>query len=587
MASSKFDNPGLLSADRESNHYVSIFWIILTSALLLRLWGIWNVTTTDEYNEVIEALRVCSGHLNYERWFKRCYLYILAVQYGIYYAVGWILNIFGSPLDFAARIARNMEPLFIIGRLTSVIFGGLSVGILYRIGEKFFNRRVGLIASLLLMFTVFHVYLSQQAKVDALLGLMVVATFFFILKILDSDEFQRWDFASCGFLMALAVQTKVNAVVLVVPFAIAIFKSPGTIPQAFKTTTKSFVPAFIIGFVLGNPPVILAPHKFIGSFLGLGKMYTTAINVVANDFIGFFAYPLYFYRAMGPVVSIFSIFGIAYAMWNLNRKRIAILAFLASFYILMGSTRMMVADYYIIPAVPFLYLLIAEFVDAIDLRVSSRYFSKGVRRMFVVAILFAAVLIWPLSRVGIHLYSLSGKNTRYLAQEWIESNIPYGVKILMDSGKSLNSFAPPIAENRESLERILASAKANVAMDKVVHGMVDKNALIYYELLLKSVPQQSYEITSTMFGMNLKPIDFYIQNGYQYFIISSSIKRDRITEFSARQYPEAANFYSSLDAHPAIKLIKVITPSFRNRGDTFYVYALNNFTAKNSKKDKN
>jgi len=50
-------------------------------AFLLRIWGIWNADSTDEYNEVFEALRVCSGHLNYERWFKRFYLYILSCEY--------------------------------------------------------------------------------------------------------------------------------------------------------------------------------------------------------------------------------------------------------------------------------------------------------------------------------------------------------------------------------------------------------------------------------------------------------------------------------------------------------------------------
>jgi hypothetical protein len=106
-----------------------IFWTVVLIALLIRLYGIWNVTTTDEYNEVIEALRVCSGHFNFERWIKRGYLYILAFEYGVYYVIGWIFNAFSSPVDFAEKLVRNMEPLFVLGRITSAVSAACTVGL--------------------------------------------------------------------------------------------------------------------------------------------------------------------------------------------------------------------------------------------------------------------------------------------------------------------------------------------------------------------------------------------------------------------------------------------------------------------------
>ena len=43
-----------------------VFGLILVS-FALNIWGFWNVSNADEYNEVVEALRVCSGHLNFDR----------------------------------------------------------------------------------------------------------------------------------------------------------------------------------------------------------------------------------------------------------------------------------------------------------------------------------------------------------------------------------------------------------------------------------------------------------------------------------------------------------------------------------------
>jgi 4-amino-4-deoxy-L-arabinose transferase-like glycosyltransferase len=556
---------------KKENIQYSLYFILFLS-LVLRLWGIWNVSTTDEYNEVLEALRVCSGHFNFERWIKRFYLYILSMEYGIFYVIGWIFNAFNSPMDFAEKIVRNMEPLFVLGRITSAVSGACTVGLLYKIGSDFFNRRVAIVSSVLLTLTVFHIDLSQQAKVDATLGLLVVLTFYFLFQILEKEEVTKWNYILCGFFMALAIQTKINSVVLVVPLSIVILAIFRKNKKSLNDFICYFMPFFVVGFIVGNPPVLLAPHKFITSILSLGKVYTTPFNIVPNDLIGFLAYPLYYFRSMGAVISILTILTFAYTSYNLNIKRLVLLSFIVSFYILMGSSRYQVAVYYMIPAVPFIYLLIGDFLKEMSDKFSSKANILHGKASYAIALILIVALIHPATNVIRHEISLSGKNTRYLAKEWIEANIPAGSKILMDSGKSINSFAPTIAENNESLRRIIDAAKENVVEGKIVHGMVDRNALVYYELLLKTVPKMSYDITSTMFGLDVESIDYYIQNKFEYFIISVGMKKSRTGEYILKSAPEVANFYLSLDSDPRVKLIKTIAPSVKNRGDTFFIY---------------
>jgi hypothetical protein len=600
-----------------------IFWALLVLALALRLWGIWHVSATDEYNEVFEALRVCSGHLNFERWAKRLYLYVLAGEYGVYFSAGWLFGIFAGPMDFAAKIVRNMEPLFIMGRVTSALAGAASVGVLYRIGERFFDRRTAVIASLLLTFTVFHIDLSQQAKVDATLGLMVLLSFYFILKILNNAEnvqerkrrstrpvpkpgsghrvlrmgeasppaipqvcgqpgdkadvvpgrFQG-DFIWAGMCMGLAIQAKINAVVLFVPFGLSLFFLLHGGARPYRPLLGFFVPAFLVGFILGNPPVALAPLEFIHDISGMGRVYTTAVNQVPSQVLGFIAYPIYFYHTMGALVSVLAIAAVVFSLWRPNRHKVVLLSFIVAFYLLMGASRYMLADYYMIPAVPFLYLLIGDLFSDIPGRKLLGEGRAGQAGGTAMAIVLPLTLIAPIAQVSKHELALAGPNTRCQAKAWIEANIPSGSKILMDSGKSVNSFAPPIAENEASLHRVLAQAERNVAAGKIVNNIVDRNALIYYQLLLKTVPEKAYDITSTMFGLQVESIDDYLATGFDYFIISKHMKEGRTKSYFAERHPQEAGFYRSLDHDERIKLIKVIAPTKTSTGGTFYIYRL-------------
>ena len=135
-----------VAADR----YSQILILILVFGAFLRGWGFWNIEGGDEYNEVFEALRIASGNFNVERWIKKTFKNILAIEYGFYFVFGWILKIFNSPLDFAKHVIRDFTPLLYIGRITSAIFGTFSILILYKIGEMAFSRKAGMIASVLL-----------------------------------------------------------------------------------------------------------------------------------------------------------------------------------------------------------------------------------------------------------------------------------------------------------------------------------------------------------------------------------------------------------------------------------------------------
>ena len=553
------------------------YWllIILTIAFVLRVWGVWNAESSDEYNEIFEALRVCSGHLNLERWSKRFYLYILAVEYGVYYIIGWIFQLFQSPDDFAVKIIRDPYPLFLLGRITSAFLGTGSVWLTYLVGRQLYGTRfVGLLAALFLCFNAVNIELSHYARVDASLCFVVLAAFYWIAKIATVEKRLLSWYVLAGIFSGIAFQNKMQAVILLIPFAYAHlsgFSWKRYRDALFTTTVLVFCLSYLAGLVVGNPAVLFAPVSFVKGLLASGVgAYTIPINETVST-IGYVVYLRYFFDELGLPLALLAVASIIFAVFSHQRREILLLSFIVPFYALMGGSKYLVSASYMIPLMPFLYILIAATLNTVFGKVRELISERQVPVIITVLIL---LLFHPVIGAARLTLSFSGKNTRVLAKEWIERNIPFGSKILMDSGKTINSFAPLIAENKISIQRTLQRKQQEIASNKLNDPtkMVDSTSLKYFEVLMKTVPAASYDITSTQFGLAVASIDYYLQNHFDYFIAAEGMLESRTDASFSQRHPEVAKFYRSLSVDKRISLVKVIAPSPFNRGQKFYIY---------------
>ena len=563
---------GITKSELRLDHWVLALLII---AFILRIWGIWNATSQDEYNEVFEALRVCSGNLNFERWFKRFYLYILAVEYGVYYVIGWIFNLFQSPNDFAVKIIRDPYPLFMLGRITSAVLGTGSVWLTYLVGRQLYSRSVGLIAALFLCFNVVNVELSHYARVDACLCFVVMAAFYWIAKIASDDRQSLLWYVFAGILSGIAFQNKMQAVILLFPFAFVHFSR-----FPWKEFRKAFIAkavfvfsfSYLLGLAIGNPAVIFAPVSFVTGLVSWGSAaYTTPLNETVST-IGYIAYLKYFYKELGIPQALLALVSLALALFYRQKRDLLLLSFILPFYVLMGGSKYLVSYSYMIPLMPFLYLLMARTLNE-GLSQLPGFYS---REQLVTTVTLMVLLVYPVVKVGVLDQSFTGKNTRVLAKEWIEENIPFGSKILMDSGKTINSFAPLIAENEVSIRRKLDRKRNEIETNTLNDPtkMVDSSSMKYFEMLLQTVPLESYDVTSTQFGLAVKNIDYYLLNSYRYIISSEGMMRARTAESFSKRHPKITDFYLSLKNDERLSLIKKIKPTVINQGQPFYIYQL-------------
>jgi uncharacterized membrane protein len=73
-------------------------------------------------------------------------------------------------------------------RALSACLGIISVLLIYKVGRELYNRKIGLIASLLMTISTFAIYSSQEARQYSLLLLLTLLSFLFFIRIIKADK---------------------------------------------------------------------------------------------------------------------------------------------------------------------------------------------------------------------------------------------------------------------------------------------------------------------------------------------------------------------------------------------------------------
>jgi hypothetical protein len=558
------------------NRYTQLLLVVIFIGAFLRFWGLCNIENTDEYNEVFEALRVASGHFNTTRWIKKCYQNILAIEYGIYFVIGWLLNIFKNPMHFASFIVQDLNPLFIIGRITTATLGTLSLVLVYLIGSKCYNRKTAIIATGFMSILPVHVWTSHLVGTDVPMTFFTLLSLYFIINVHLKGGLKFYVLST--FFAAVAINTKILSVSLCVPFLIAHFfniknSSEGKYYKLiFSKEMFLSAVSFIIGYLVSNPVILIAFKKFIYSFLWRAAIYDNIIGEVPyaeNAYIEYIR--ILFLKQFYPPLFILVLGGVLYAFYKRERTDYILTLYVLFHYFLISGTNYLVQDRYLMPMLPVLFLIGSRLlVDIFDRsKIRLRKYSNPVFTL-IICILMAM----PFVRTLKFDLSLTNKNTGVIAKEWIEKNIPSGSKILIDAGRTIITSGPKLNQSRKNLNNTLNKIK-KLEEGEILHGniqtqIVDSYSAIYFELLLENMPEITYDITTTELGRKVESIEYYRNNGFDYVIHDEGLKF-RIRDPNWRKtYPKSVVFYESLDKE--FQLIKIFRHIATSSGPTIKIY---------------
>ncbi len=145
-------------------------------------------------------------------------------------------------------------------RIPSLVFSSLTCLYLFKTGKRFFNIRVGLVASIIYIFSNYHILLSHEARGYALLGMLAVMSMYCFLKIVN-EQASKTSFFLLAIINGILLYTHYFSLFLIVLQATLFILNP-------RIRNKSLRPFIFYGTsltILYLPNLMVLFHRFMDS----------------------------------------------------------------------------------------------------------------------------------------------------------------------------------------------------------------------------------------------------------------------------------------------------------------------------------
>ncbi|MBI3070388.1 MAG: glycosyltransferase family 39 protein [Candidatus Levybacteria bacterium] len=362
----------------------------------------------------------------------------------------YLLKIVGGALSIVNPLYGVYNQINLVGRFLSVFFDLGTLFIIFLLGRKLFNVRVGLLGTLFYSMSVLSIQLSHFYAVDTPLTFFILLTLYALVRFYERPTKIRA--VVVGIFFGLSLATKISASVLVVAigmtiaidFLLLFLKNPHR-PHIWLSHLPIFAKRLILDGVLIviatiTTFAIVEPYAFI-DFKTFWLHNMQQRQMIYDPFT--FPYTLqyvgkipYFYElkniflwGQGPALATLSFFGVIYltytAMKQLNNKTIIVLAFFWAYFLMVGNFAIGFMRY-MLP----LYPLLSLFAAAFFFRITKSILPRSKLSLFFIFhfYFFIFILIWPLSFINIY----TKPNTRVLASDWINQNIERGKTLAIE-----------------------------------------------------------------------------------------------------------------------------------------------------------
>ncbi|MEK7060901.1 MAG: glycosyltransferase family 39 protein [Patescibacteria group bacterium] len=364
-------------------------------------------------------------------------------------------------LKIVSLIAGNFDPSFalydkinIVGRFISGIFDLGTIFFVFLLGKKLFNKKVGILASFFYTISVFPIQASHFYAVDTPLTFFILLTLYQLIRLYEKPSLKNSIFV--GMCFGVSLVTKISAIPLItaiiaaiaVDFLLLVAKQPHK-PRVWLPHIPRFLKRFIfdgiaiiistvIIFIVLQPYSIIDFPTFWRQNMEQSQMTHDAFTFPYTlQYVGKIPY-LYevkniFLWGQGPILATISFIGILYTFFVILKKKkerkwaqeLVLLIFFLSYFAIVGKFAVGWMRY-MLPLYPLLCLFGAVFVSRF--LIPKMYLFPRYLSFLIFNFSFLILLVWPLSFMNIY----TKPNTRILASQWINQNIPVGSTLAIE-----------------------------------------------------------------------------------------------------------------------------------------------------------
>jgi len=495
--------------------------LLLVAAFLLRIWGIKQglpyAYNADENAHFVPKAIALFDHGWNPHYFVNppAYTYVLHVLFDIW---------FGGRAGVSHAYATNQTEVFVVARVAAAVLGTVAVGLLYLVGARMFDRRIGLLAAGLLAVAFLPVFYSHLALNDVPTLAPICLSLWGTARILRGGGLGSYALAGAG--LGLACATKYTGGVVLLPLlAAAAAQGRRALPGLLLAGAVS-----ILAFFVANPYAFIdhgafhqgLRHQSQAADDALGKLGLTQTN-------GPEYYLWAFTWGLGWIPAIAAVAG-AVVLALRDRPAFFVLAPAPVLFVIFMGTQSRYFGRWLMPVFPIVCVLAAYVV----IRAAD---ALGERRPVLRPTLYAlgaVALCGQALLYSLHLGQvLSRPDTRNLARAWMVSNVKAHSRIVVEPVVP-DAWAQDLGHpytgtaNGDRWSKFPTS-RTNVAHDgRLVYGAGEIVNIEDYERELQP-------------GL----IDLYEQKGYCY-VVSGSTQRGR-AEAQPDKVPKAIAYYDELE----------------------------------------
>jgi hypothetical protein len=482
---------------------------VLVAGEALRLWsvghGLPSVHNVDEsVHFVRSAVRFFKGDYNPHYFLNPPgFSYLLHGMFAIGYGGLWP---FGAGDEVIKAWRRDPSELYMIGRIVAGLMGVIAAGLLFAVGKRLYGAAAGLVAAAFMSFSFLPVFYGHLALNDVPTLLPLTLGLLGAVRIYQRGTLA--DYALAGAGLGLASAFKYTAAALLLPIGIAWALRVWDDRERLKPELIRLVAAGVIAglaFCIVNPWAFLTPR---GVAYGVREQqsYAGDVQKIGLDDISGWAYYLWTLTwGFGWIPLGLSLLGAVFAVRRDWRTALLLLSFIVVFWLFMGQQTRFYGRW-LLPVYPFLALLAGYGVVRLAGLARERW------RTAVGIAIVAVALIQPLTSI-VHVNRVLGRtDTRELARDWLDANLPRGERAVIESIASTGfarvrehrkarfvwpRFRMPPGRSEDSALRLrpgLLDAYANQGFCVVVVGSIQKGraykdpdlvprAVRYYERL--------------------------------------------------------------------------------------------------------
>jgi 4-amino-4-deoxy-L-arabinose transferase-like glycosyltransferase len=531
--------------------------LILSAALGLRLWGIKQglpyVYNIDEAGHFVpKAVAMFPDGLN-PRYFVNppALTYVLHVVFAVW---------FGGGHGVAREYALHPGEVFLVARVTVALLGTGAVWMLYLLGARLFDRRVGLLAAAIEAVAFLPVSYGHYALNDAVTLLPLTLSLFGSAGVMRHGR--KRDYAFAGIGLGLACASKYTAGIAIVPLAAAsaahyLDTPPGRGSRVLIGVALAGVCA-LGSFLLANPYALLDFQLFHSELIHQSSLADEAQGKLgAPQESGLLYYLWSFIWGLGWLPALAALGGAIAIWWRSARIGWLLVPAAVLFLAFMGLQDRYFGRW-LLPILPIACVLAAYFaslaVRALLLRAARQESSPQAHategplpgrpaasaaalrrpRTTLLGVLAGSLIALVLLAQGL-VYSvhndlvLSRADTRNLTRAWMLANVPRDARIVLE----------PVVLDSWIEEGDGSSAKRWIKYQALT-SVIEPNGVL--------APQAPHTVALEDYETTLAPalIGWYERQGYCWVVSGSTESGRAFADPSAA--PLAVAYYRALAA---------------------------------------